>query len=163
VDLITDASSIINLDNAQALVAAANLDERTICLSPLVVGECQPNCAALLVRLEQEGLMRFVDPREISAELFLSLLEDHDLGEGETECLALALVRPYVFCCDDRKARRVGVELLGGSRVVGSLRLLKWLVEDGHLSVDEAFTHYESMKREGGFLPEIPREWFGAQ
>jgi hypothetical protein len=74
------------------------------------------------------GLIRFVDPDDISAEILLGLLEAHDLGERETECLALSLRHPYVFCCDDIKARHIGEELLGEGRVVGSLRLLKWCV-----------------------------------
>src|ERR1700722_19052167 len=91
VDLITDASSIINLANAAALKIVAAVPGLTICVSPLVVGECGPTCAAELLALQDKGAIRFVDAEEISSELFLSLLDAHDLGEGETECLALLL------------------------------------------------------------------------
>jgi predicted nucleic acid-binding protein len=163
VDLITDASSIINLANAGALDAVAALSDWTICISPLVISECEPTCAAELLRLQQDGLIKFVDPQDISSERFLTLLVEHDLGEGETECLALLQTKHYVLCCDDDKARRVGIALVGADRVVGSLRLLKWAVADGICTSDDAFDYYERMKAAGGFLPELPRDWFEAE
>jgi predicted nucleic acid-binding protein len=160
VDLITDASSIINLHNADALRIVVRLPPRILCVSPQVIGECHAPCAADLVLLREQGLIQFVSPDTISAELYLTLLETHDLGEGETECLALAHTHPYVICCDDNKARRVGVALFGEQRVVGSLRLLRWAVQDGLINGDEAFTYYKAMKVAGGFLPDMSREWF---
>jgi predicted nucleic acid-binding protein len=160
VDLIIDASSIINLDNAQALELVAGLSDRTIWLSPLVIGECKPTCAARIVQLEKEGLIRFVNPESVSAETFLSLLETYDLGEGETECLALSLGHPYVMCCDDSKARRIGTKLLGPERVIGSLGLLKCCVSAELISPKQAFDLYELMKKAGGFLPLVASEWF---
>lgn len=159
-DLIIDASSIINLANAGALSTVATLAGRTICVSPLVVLECEPTCAAELLQLQHAGLIKFVDPDEISADAFLDLLDRHDLGEGETECLALLQGSAMVFCCDDGRARNVGIGMVGAERVVGSLRLLKWSVSEGIMSGDEAFSFYETMKAAGGFLPDIAREWF---
>jgi hypothetical protein len=105
-------------------------------------------------------LIRFVDPDDISAEIFLGLLEAHDLGEGETECLTLSLRHPYVFCCNDIKARHIGEELLGEGRVVGSLRLLKWCVVQELANAEMAFNFYEAMRNAGGFLPDITVKWF---
>jgi predicted nucleic acid-binding protein len=160
VDLILDASSIINLDNGQALELVAHLQNHVLWVSPLVVGECQPTCAAELLRLELAGLFRFVGPDEISADLFLELLEVHGLGDGETECLALCLGGSHVLCCDDSKARQVAISLFGRARVVGSLRLLKWCVADSLAPPEAAFAMYQNMKSAGGFLPEIQLEWF---
>jgi predicted nucleic acid-binding protein len=160
-DLIIDASSIINLSNAGALDVVTSLPDRTICLSPLVIGECKPTCAAELLAYQEKGTIHFVDAEEISAELFLSLLDTHDLGEGETECLVLLLNGDYTFCCDDGKARKVGIVLTDESRVVGSIRLLKWAVEAALCTREEAFEFYTRMKDAGGFLPDVPLEWFG--
>jgi predicted nucleic acid-binding protein len=159
-DLITDASSIINLSNAGALNIVTGLPDLTVCVSPLVVGECGPTCAAELLAHQDKGTIRFVDPEEVTAELFLSLLDEHDLGEGETECLALLLSGGYIFCCDDGKARKVGIALAGEDRVVGSLRLLKLAVEAGLCTSDQAFEYYQRMKDAGGFLPDVSLEWF---
>jgi predicted nucleic acid-binding protein len=160
VDLITDASSIINLANAVALEIVTAVPDLTICVSPLVVGECGPTCAAELLALQDKGAIRFVDAEEISSDLFLSLLDVHDLGEGETECLALLLGGRYAFCCDDGKARKVGVALTDESHVVGSIRLLKWAVDAGTCTSEQAFEYYKRMKDAGGFLPDVPPEWF---
>jgi predicted nucleic acid-binding protein len=160
VDLITDASSIINLANAAALDIVTAFTDLTICVSPLVVGECGPTCAAELLAYKDKGAIRFVDAEEISSELFLSLLDEHDLGEGETECLALLLSGGYIFCCDDGKARKVGIALTSEDRVVGSIRLLKWAVEAGLCTGEQAFEYYQRMKDAGGFLPDVPHEWF---
>ena len=159
-DLIIDASSIINLDDAHALDLVAGLRNKTLWLSPLVIGECEPTCAAEILRLKALELIRFVDPEDIPAELFLELLADHELGEGETECLALCLMHPYVLCCDDSKARRVAVSLFGEPRVIGSLRLLKWLVVQEVSSAQSAFELYQAMKTAGGFLPTVDLAWF---
>ena len=159
VDLIIDASSIINLYNGEALDIVTQLSDRRLCLSPLVIGECGPSCAAELLRLEKSGSLRF-DPQTISAELFLQMLEDFDLGEGETECLALSVTEAYVFCCDDGRARNIGKAKLGADRVVGSLRLLRWSVEDALINADRAFAIYQKMKGAGGFLPDMTRDWF---
>ena len=160
VDLIIDASSIINLSNADALAVVAALPNVSICVSPLVVGECKPTCAAELLELQEQGSVRFVDPDDISSERFLDLLGNHELGEGETECLALLLDGDYIFCCDDGKARRVAIALTDDGKVVGSLRLLKWAVEVGLCAAEEAFEYYGRMKDAGGFLPDIALEWF---
>jgi predicted nucleic acid-binding protein len=160
VDLITDASSIINLANAGALDLVTALPNVTICVSPLVVGECEPTCAAELLAHRERGTIRFVDAEEIASELFLSLLDEHDLGEGETECLALLLNGHYSFCCDDGKARTVGIALTDVSQVTGSIRLLKRAVEAGLCAPEEAFQYYQRMKDAGGFLPDVPPEWF---
>ena len=159
-DLIVDASSIINLHNAQALELVTTLPNCVLWLSPLVVGECHPKCAAELLRLKRAGLLGFVDSDKIPADSFLELVQSHGLGDGETECLALCLTGSYIFCCDDSKARQTAIALFGGPRVVGSLRLLKWCVADSLATAETAFAMYQKMKGAGGFLPEIQLEWF---
>jgi len=160
VDLITDASSIINLANAAALDTVTALPNVVICVSPLVAGECGPTCAAELLAFQEQGKIRFIDPDEVSSERFLALLDEHELGEGETECLALLLDGDYVFCCDDGKARRIGTALTNEGQVVGSIRLLKWAVEAGLCTAEAAFDYYQLMKDAGGFLPDVTLEWF---
>jgi predicted nucleic acid-binding protein len=160
VDIITDASSIINLDNAKALDLVAQLPNRTLWLSPLVISECEPTCAAEIFRLKDLERIQFVNPERVPADLFLQILADHELGEGETECLALCLQGPYVLCCDDHKARRIAIELIGANRVIGSLRLLRWLVVEKLASAEDVYHIYEAMRAAGGFLPSIDRSWF---
>lgn len=161
-DVITDASSIINLSNADALQLVTALPNVRICVSPLVVGECEPTCAAELLAHKTNGTIHFVDPSAISSERFLELFEAHELGEGETECLALLLDGDFVFCCDDNKARKIGASLVAPEKVVGSIRLLKWAVSSQRCTAEEAFSCYELMKEAGGFLPNVTVDWFRA-
>ena len=161
-DVITDASSIINLSNAGALGVVTSLPGIRICVSPLVVGECEPTCAAELLAHKEHGTIDFVDPNDISSERFLELLEAHELGEGETECLVLLLDGDFTFCCDDNKARQVGVALTAQEKVVGSLRLLKWAVSSQLCAAEDAFEYYQRMKNAGGFLPDVTVDWFRA-
>jgi predicted nucleic acid-binding protein len=163
VEIVIDASSVINLSNAHALELVARLDNCTIWLPPLVLGECHSECVAELLRLKNEHVIHFVEPDSIPAESYLELLSQHELGEGETECLAICLAQPHTFCCDDRRARAVGALLLGEDRVVGTLRLLKWSVSAARITDDEAFALYEAMKAAGGFLPEVTGSWFASE
>lgn len=159
-DVITDASSIINLSNAGALDVVTALPHVRLCVSPLVVGECEPTCAAELLEHKNNGTIHFVDPNDISSERFLELLDAHELGEGETECLSLLLDGDFTFCCDDNKARQVGAALTTPENVIGSLRLLKWAVSSQLCTAELAFDYYQRMKDAGGFLPEIAVDWF---
>lgn len=159
-DVIIDASSIINLSNAGALQVVTALPNVRICVSPLVVGECEPTCAAELLAHKNNGTIHFVDPNAISSERFLELLDTHELGEGETECLALLLDGDFFFCCDDNKARQVGASLAAPEKVVGSLRLLKWAVSSQLCTAEDAFDYYQRMKDAGGFLPDVAVDWF---
>jgi predicted nucleic acid-binding protein len=126
------------------------------------MGECSPTCAASLLALTQAGQLFLVDESDIPAELFLDLLTRFNLGEGETECLTVCNLGNFTFCCDDARARAACVELFGSERVIGSLRLLRWAVEDGLVSREEAFDAYERMKRAGGFLPLIRIDYFSS-
>jgi predicted nucleic acid-binding protein len=160
VDCIIDASTLINLHNAKVLKTIISIQNCCFFVSPAVVFECRITAQAHLAELEGCGKLSFVYSGSVPAEAYLDLLMTYQLGEGETECIALALFHPYVLCCDDAKARNVAAKLLGESRVVGSLRLLKWCVEEGVISYAEAFSFYEAMKSSGGFLPDKDADWF---
>lgn len=159
-DVIIDASSVINLDNGQALEMVSRLEDHRFWLSPLVIGECEPTCAATVLRLQQNGLLNFVDPKDVSAETYLEILETHDLGEGETECIAICSAKPFIFCCDDNKARQLAQRLLGNGSVIGSIGLLRRCVVHGQISAFDAYAIYELMRQAGGFLPDVDAKWF---
>lgn len=58
------------------------------------------------------------------------------LDEGEAACLTLAQSRGYGFLTDDRVARREARRL--GVPLSGTMGVLKSLVHEGHVSLDEA-------------------------
>lgn len=155
-----DSSSIINLYNAGALELVGRIRRCQLFLPPLVVGECQPSCAAAILELKEARSLSFIDDSEVDASLFLALLEEHRLGDGETECITVALSGDYMVCCDDRKARETAQQLVGSDRVIGTLRLLRWSVEEQLTDCASAFALFREMKRHGGFLPDTPQTFF---
>lgn len=159
--ILVDSSSVINLFNAEVLDLFCRLDRCEFLLPPLVFGECNEPCAAELVHLQAEGCLAFVNDDAVDADYFLTLVEAHGLGAGETECIAVAAASTdYVICCDDLKARETASGILGPGRVVGTLRLLRWCVEDVILKCDQAFEFFQLMKEKGGFLPNTPQDFF---
>jgi predicted nucleic acid-binding protein len=159
---VIDSSSVINLFNAGALHLVGKLARCQLWLPPLVVGECGPTCAAMVLEVRDAGLFHFVNDDVVDADLFFRLLADHNLGDGETECIALSIVSGFDICCDDRKAREIARTTLGHERVIGSLRLLRWCVEDQLIPCDQAFLLFREMRRQGGFLPETQQAFFCA-
>lgn len=160
VNCAIDASSVINLNNAGALPTICKLKRCRLWLSPIVVSECEPTCAATILQLQQTDAIGFVDDDKVPGELFLSLLSEHELGEGETESIAVSKTLGYQLCCDDKKARAVAEEILGPSSVVGSLRLLRWCVEEKLLACTRAYEIFIKIKATGGFVPQTPQEFF---
>ena len=159
-NVIFDASSLINLANGGVLTDVLRLVDDSAEIGPIVEGECRSISEQLHIEVEHSALHIF-DDSSISATLFLKLLAEHELGEGETECLAFALNNDdYIVCCDDRRARRVITQYLTERRVVGTLGLLALSVAKGLLTADAAFAAYEQMRKLGGFLPQLNFEAF---
>jgi predicted nucleic acid-binding protein len=155
-----DTCSVINLVNADALELACTLGGVEWWLPPTVVDEAGTTCAAALLDLQQRGRIRFVDDHEVDGDRYLALLEEHKLGAGETECLAISLTTDHHICCDDRKARRAAVTLIGQERVFGTVRLLRWCVEQRLIVCSEAKRLLRTMREMGGFLPDTPQTFF---
>lgn len=158
--MIVDSSSVINLFNAGALELLCQLARCDFFVPPLVLGECAPLCASSLVDLRDEGCIALLDDNQIDANRYLEMLERYSLGAGETECIAGSVDTEFCVCCDDRKAREAAAEVIGQDRVVGTLRLLRWCVEDEIADCSEAFRLFSEMKEKGGYLPQTPQDFF---
>jgi len=114
--------------------------------------------------LQSDGCLHLLDDSEIPGELYLEYLSEFELGDGETECLAVCEVKSdFAVCTDDRKARQVAQTLFGAERVMGSIRVLRWCVESGSIDCGTAFELLRGMKASGGFLPDVERQFFCAQ
>jgi predicted nucleic acid-binding protein len=159
-DVVIDACSVINLTNVGALEHALSLTKCRLAVGPLVLTECHGDAAAQVAAAQVDGLLDFVNDDDFPADLYLQLLDEHELGEGETECIAIAQLEGLTVCCDDRRARRIARELLGEERVVGSLRLLKWCVEEEVITCEKAHEYALQMRAAGGFVPAMGHEFF---
>lgn len=158
--IILDACSIINLVNATGLEACAGLERCELYVGPIVFGECSEGSAQELISLINSGRILQLPDDEIPIDTFLDMLAEHNLGEGETECIAGASISDFIVCSDDGRARYIGRTLLGQNRVIGSARLLKWCVEEDILICTEASSHFSIMKDMGGFLPTLADAFF---
>lgn len=126
----------------------------------MVVSECQVGSAAAILELQAADAVGFLDDDIVPTDLFLDLLAEHDLGDGETECIAICHINGNSVCCDDRKARKLAQSILGNDRVIGTIRLLRWCVEDGLIDCQLAFALFRKMRAAGGFLPATQQEFF---
>lgn len=158
--IILDACSVINLVNAAGLAACAELERCKLYVGPIVFGECSEGSAQELVSLINSGHIHQLADDEIPIDIFLDMLTEHNLGEGETECIAGASLSDFIVCSDDGRARHIGRTVLGANKVVGSARLLKWCVEEEILICTQASTHFSTMKNMGGFLPTLSDAFF---
>jgi predicted nucleic acid-binding protein len=157
---LLDSCSVINVVHAGAFELICSLDGIEWWVPPVVVDESGPTCAAVTLDLQQRGLIHFFDDHSVNAERFLRLIEEHRLGAGETECMAIAAESDYHICCDDRRARQVASDLIGADRVFGTIRVLRWCVEQRQIECAEAKRLLRIMREQGGFLPDTPQSFF---
>ena len=162
VNVIIDACSIINLSNADALDVTCRLARCHFWVCPGVIIECRAELAARLFALNAEGVIGFITDEEMPATRVLELLDQYGLGAGETESIAACEARDYALCSDDGPARRLAGQLLGPPRVTGSLRLLRWCVEEQLVQCEVAFRLFGIMLSRGGFLPAMRQDFFCA-
>ncbi|WP_417372263.1 hypothetical protein [Gelidibacter japonicus] len=97
---------------------------------------------------------------DLNVEVLDQLFETYDLGDGETEAVLLSQERGYQICCDDKRARGMAEYEVGESRVMGSLRLLKFVVAEEIIECTDAYSAYRIMIQKGGFLPNAIKNHF---
>lgn len=158
--IITDASTLINLDNADALRLATSIPAFEFWIAPLALGECNSDCAARIAALNADGLVHYLDENLLDADRFLELKALYELGDGETECLLVAEALGHSVCTDDGKARTVAKELFGEARVIGSAGLMRQLAENTIVDCKRANDLFDLMKAAGGYLPALEHKFF---
>jgi predicted nucleic acid-binding protein len=162
VKTVLDTSVLVNCSNAAVLASVLQLPNRTFIIPPAVVTEFSAGDLTALQEAFAAGKATILNESEVPAALYLRLLDEWGLGEGETECIAYADETGVAVCSDDGLARRRAADLLGADRVSGTLRLLKEAVEVSILTAEDAFAAYERMRAAGGFLPVISIDFFAA-
>jgi predicted nucleic acid-binding protein len=158
--VLMDACSLINLSNAGQLETVTKLQRCRLGISPEVAGECNTGAALQIFQLAETGALDLISDHDVPADRFFDLKEDLRLGDGETECIAIAELHPFMFCCDDKKARAAAAAKFGEERILGSLRLLRWCVEEALMTAANAFEAYQEMIQYGGRLPIVEMAYF---
>ncbi len=152
--VVLDASTLINLDNGDVLAEVLSLPGLSFQISPEVLRESRTVTKAIKAAVKR-GDLAWVDDTAIDAEEYEGALSVWDLGPGETECILAAKTLGCSVACDDGAARKVIEREIGLLRMTGTIGLLRKAIAAGTLTADEAFTAYQHMKRQGGFLPEL--------
>lgn len=150
--IVLDACSVINIGNSRAVTAVLALSHEYF-IGPAVLGESEP-LEAELQQACANGRIAMLDDADVDLSEYLRIAEA-GLGDGETECIALASIRGWHVCSDDGRARKIASDHLGGDRVLGTIRLLMHCVASGVLSSAQAFAAYENMLQAGAFLPKL--------
>jgi predicted nucleic acid-binding protein len=127
VKIIYDASSLINLANGGVLDRIISDTSLISLVGPQVLAECSSIKSELDLLIENNELLLMSD-EELPAETYFEILEKYRLGPGETECIAFARQYPDItaISCDDRRARNVCAEVIGESRLTGTIGRLKY-------------------------------------
>lgn len=155
-----DTSVLVNCSNGSVLAIVFQLPNRSFIIPPAVVTEFSLGDLTALQQALAAGRATILNESDVPGALYLRLLDEWGLGEGETECVAYASHANIDVSSDDGLARRRASELLGVERVSGTLRLLKEAVEQSLLTKDNAFAAYQRMRDAGGFLPVITIDFF---
>jgi len=146
--------------NGRVLSTALRVPGRSFKIGPQTLGECEQQRTELTESIAA-GHLVVSDDSSLLSSTFAQLLTDHNLGMGETECLAFCLGdSEMAFCSDDKRARGVARLLFGEIRVTGTISLLRECVRCGTLSSTDAKNSYEEMRACGGFLPTLPESYF---
>ncbi|OFW00187.1 MAG: hypothetical protein A3G20_04455 [Acidobacteria bacterium RIFCSPLOWO2_12_FULL_59_11] len=149
---IFDACALINLANGGVLPLVLAIPANFYFIGPMVREES----GALEADIQEAiraGMLQILDASTVSAKLYLDLLAKHGLGEGETECLTVAMTDDFVVISDDRRAREVIREALGDGKLTGSIGLLRKAIAHSLLDRPAAYKAYQLMRATGAFLP----------
>ena len=160
---VLDTSVLVNCSNGAVLSIVFKLSTRTFVIPPAVATEFEAGDIAALQEAGKAGRVTILNDADVPGALYLQLLRDWGLGEGETECIAFASHAGGAFASDDRLARRRAAELMGAAKVSGTLGLLKEAVAEQLITKDDAFAAYRQMRDAGGFLPEISIDFFDCE
>lgn len=162
--IVLDACSLINLINGGNFDAVLGLSNKILTIGEVVYNEVAkiPSQKRIIDSKIASGELQVLN-EDIPLEVWESFQGRHELGDGETECLCFARLLGHKVCCDDKLARKALVGEFGSQNLIGSLRLLKWSVEQKIIPCNEARFSYLEMKLKGGFLPtNVPHNYFCA-
>lgn len=152
--VVLDASTLINLDNGDALAQVLSIPDRSFHVSTEVLRESRTVAAAIKAAVEARQIA-LVDDSAIDADDYEAAIAAWQLGPGETECILAARSLGCSVACDDGAARKVIRREIGAGRLTGTVGLLRDAIAARLITAEAAFENYQEMKRRGGFLPDL--------
>jgi predicted nucleic acid-binding protein len=158
-DTCIDACCLINLANCGAIEVIVDSRKRKLACQGLVEDEVREGDGGIEA-LFRSGLVRTLSGDLLNASEVQKIIEQYNLGVGESECIAIGKKLSWCVASDDKRARDAARKELGEGRVTGSLGLLRESVSVGLLSRDGAYRFYAEMRRHGAFLPHVSEDFF---
>ena len=156
---VIDTCALINLANVGILGCVLRSLNNEWLVGEEVISESK-ELKDDIMQLVDEGVLQIFDGDEISAARYIYFLNNKKLGSGESECIAYCETQQTVFVSDNGLARKVAIELLGGSNVLGSIGLLRRLVETEVLDAEHAVELHTQMIERGARLPKPQLEFY---
>jgi predicted nucleic acid-binding protein len=153
--VIVNNTALSNLASVNSLELLKGVFER-VYLTPEVYREVENGVhlgrryleyIKLTVGVQDWLLMTDLERREI--ELYNSLKKKVDIGEAS--CLAIAIVRKWLFITDDRRARRIAER--NNIKLSGTLGVLKLAVSQNLISKYEGNILLRTMIQNGYYSP----------
>lgn len=158
--ICVDTCCMINLLNGTLVRIFVERLQKDLRIQGLVEDELITH-ADEIKGLVADGVIRLIPGSEIFASEVRHVANKHNIGLGESECIALGLKNGWMVASDDGRARTAGIKEIGKERITGSIGILTQLVTAKVISQNTATTAYQKMKRAGGFLPKLPLNYFG--
>lgn len=120
-EIVLDACSIINLINGDVLQKVILLNDKRFYVGEYLYDEEILDISQKLKvqTLVQNSCITLLQST-ITLTQFSILKNKYDLGNGETECIAICKNTGYFIATDDKKARSNASTELGGAKVIGS-------------------------------------------
>lgn len=149
---VLDACCAINLYEGRVLEQVVRAATLRFVVGPVSLDETGP--LDVLQGLIEQGSLGALDDTNIPLARFEEMRR-YRLGPGETESLMFAQDLGHGVATDDGKARDVVARVLGRSRLIGTIGILRAVVTERLLSRDDAVAAYSAMLDAGGFLPKL--------
>ncbi|KQW77340.1 hypothetical protein ASC89_19315 [Devosia sp. Root413D1] len=151
---IIDACALINLIRSGGAAEILSAIPTEVWFQGLVEDEIVKD-KVILEQLLEAGLIHRFDGSSLSATAVGDIAADHEIGVGEAECVTICVESGELLISDDRRARDVGVDLLGAENVTGFIGLLCQCIDGGAISSVQAAKWLANAQGAGGFLPDF--------
>jgi len=161
-EIVLDACTIINLINGKILDKIISIPRLLIFVGDnLLEQEIYLNLPqrVIIESLIQSKKITLLES-DVTLNEFTKLKKVYDLGDGETECIALCKKHGYAIATDDKRARMSAKIELGEAKIVGSLFFLREAVRNEVIECEDALASFKLMKKHGGFLPNLDKDYF---
>jgi predicted nucleic acid-binding protein len=152
VTVVIDSCTLINLFNTGLATRLIDGLPYRLLVPAAVVSEIVEQ-RSILDSFLSSARVQMADDSLIGIAEFSELKLRFDLGDGETEAIAIARQLGSSAACDDKKAREAFVEIIGASRLMGSIGIIAKGVKLNIVTEAEGLQGILRAKTLGAYFP----------